>query len=262
MTTASETSARAEKIHKVLANLGLGSRRKVESWIRQGKIRVDGSPAAIGMRVSESQSICVAGRLVDRSSVRRRVLLYHKPRGEEVSMSPGDGRRTVFCALPAPGSGKWMNVGRLDVDTEGLLLFSNDGEYIHLITHPSAQVERRYCARVNGKLAPDEIREIRDGLANVGSRPLRWCRISLMKEPSGRNAWYKVTLREGRNRVVRKLFEAYGLRVSRLIRTGFGSVDLPRDLKQGCWSELDPAAADRLGDASSRARIRMPHGNR
>jgi len=262
MKETSRTGGQGEKIHKVLANLGLGSRRKIEDWIRQGKVQVDDAPASIGMRVDNGQRICIAGRQIDRSPVTRRVLLYHKPRGEEVSLSPGDGRRSVFSALPAPGCGKWMNVGRLDVDTEGLLLFSNDGEYVHLISHPSAQLERRYRARVDGKLAADELREIRDGLATVGDRSVRWCKIALEKEPPGRNSWYKIALREGRNRVVRRLFEGYGLKVSRLIRTGFGPLDLPRDLDSGCWSELDPTTANKLGENSRHARERKQNGDR
>ena len=239
-------AAPTEKLHKVLANLGHGSRRQVEEMIRKGKVRVDGEQAAIGMRVSPSQRIAVRDREVSREPVSRRVVVYNKPPGEDVSRAPQGGRPSVYSALPDPKSGKWLNIGRLDVDTEGLLLFTNDGELAHLLSHPSAKLERCYRARVDGRLAPDKLREIGGGMAMVGERPAAVARISLDRERGGRNVWYRIAVLEGRNRIVRRIFEAYGLSVSRLIRTEFGTVQLPEDLGRGEWTELGRKAIDRL----------------
>lgn len=262
MTGAQPPGEPSEKLQKVLANLGHGSRREVEEWIRAGRVSVDGQVATVGTRVGAGQGIRVDGREVERRRLGRRVILYHKPAGEEVSRAPAEGTPSAFGPLPDPGSGKWVNVGRLDTDTEGLLLFTNDGEFAHLVTHPSGGMERRYRARVDGTVPLRALERVNKGLAVVGDRPLRDVRLAPEREPRGRNAWYSVALREGRNRVVRRLFESLGLSVSRLIRVGYGPVDLPPDLGRGEWAELPSGVAGKLEREARKARKAAAAGRR
>lgn len=229
----------APKLHKVLADAGIGSRREMEELIVAGRVSVNGEPAHIGQRVSPRDQVRVNGKLVQQRPAHRapRVILYHKPAGEIVTHDDPEGRVTVFSRLPRIKTGKWISVGRLDLNTEGLLIFTNSGELANRLTHPRYEVEREYAVRILGELSED-IRqrlltgiELDDGPASFGVLE------SLGGE--GSNRWYRVCLKEGRNREVRRLFEAVGLTVSRLIRTRFGDVLLPRRLKRGRWEELD-----------------------
>jgi 23S rRNA pseudouridine2605 synthase len=231
----------APKLHKVLAQAGVGSRREMEQMILEGRISVNGEPAHIGQRISFGDQIRIGGKPV---RVRitpppPRVLAYHKPVGEVVTFHDPEGRPTVFRRLPRLQNGKWQSVGRLDLNTEGLLLFTTSGELANQLMHPRFGVEREYAVRTLGRLE-DEARErllagveIDRQVANVRS-------IESAGGGEGVNHWYRVVIAEGRNREVRKLFDAVGLTVSRLIRIRYGSVVLPKGLKRGVWIDLDP----------------------
>ncbi|MFO7326506.1 MAG: pseudouridine synthase [Pseudomonadota bacterium] len=241
----------AERIQKLLAAAGFGSRRGIEEWLAAGRIRVNGRVAGLGDRAEPGDRIELDGRPLEWVDVPDRkqssapaVLLYHKPVGEVTTRRDPQGRPTVFDHLPPPPSGRWVVVGRLDVNTSGLLLFTNDGALAHRLMHPSFGVERRYLVRVRGTPDPGlparllQGVRLEDGLA-------RFERI----EPAGRSAghaWYQVSLREGRNREVRRIFEAAGHEVSRLKRLSYGPVELPADLPAGRARLLPPAEALKL----------------
>jgi len=228
------------KLHKVLAEAGVGSRRDMEELIIAGRVSVNGEPAHIGQRVAPKDQVRVNGRLIQRSSNTNklpRVILYHKPAGEIVSHDDPSGRAHVFARLPKLRVGKWLSVGRLDINTEGLLILTTSGDLANRLMHPRYGAEREYAVRVLGELSDAQQHalvdgiELQDGKAQFG-----------LLEPlggEGSNRWYRVTLSEGRNREVRRLFEAVGVTVSRLIRTRFGEVVLPRNLRRGRWEALD-----------------------
>lgn len=236
-----------EKLQKALARMGLGSRRQLEEVIRLGRISVNGQTAQIGDRVSQGDEIRIDGRLVRytaENEKRRRVLMYYKPEGEICSSQDREGRPTVFERLPPLTGDRWIMVGRLDINSTGLLLFTNDGELAHRLMHPSHQIEREYAVRVMGDVNPAMIKnlstgvELEDGLAKFDD----------IREKGGEgvNKWYQVKLKEGRNREVRRLFESQGLKVSRLLRIRYGNVDLPRELRTGRYLELDKKQIDSL----------------
>lgn len=229
----------APKLHKVLAQAGVGSRRDMEQLIQEGQVSVNGEVAHIGMRIAQGDQIRIAGRPI---KVRiapppARVLAYHKPVGEVVTHHDPEGRPTVFRRLPRLMSGKWLSVGRLDINTEGLLLFTNSGELANQLMHPRFGVEREYAVRVLGSL--DEVARARllEGVEIEGQRAM----FKSIDDGGGEgiNHWYRVVITEGRNREVRRLFDAVGLTVSRLIRIRYATVVLPRGLKRGVWVELD-----------------------
>jgi pseudouridine synthase len=232
--------ARGEKLQKVLARSGLGSRRDLETLIAAGRVVVNDAPANIGQRVATGDRVKVDGRLVnlryDDSSPR--VLLYHKPAGEIVSADDPEGRPSVFANLPRLRNARWLAVGRLDFNTEGLLIFSTSGDLAARLMHPRYEHEREYSVRVDGELAPAEIESLTSGIQLDDG----FARFDALAEAGGegRNRWYKVTLHEGRYREVRRLFEAIGHGVTRLIRTRFGPVSLPPRLTRGRWLELEP----------------------
>lgn len=234
-----------QRLQKLLAAEGLGSRREIEQWIRDGRISIEGRVAQLGDRARSLDEITLDGRPLRRGApARRAVLVYHKPLGEVTTRRDPAGRPTVFDRLPEPAAGRWVVIGRLDVNTTGLLLFTNDGELAHKLMHPSAQIEREYLVRVHGRPGPEAIRKARagvmleDGLARFDAI-----------EPGGHSeshSWYRVTLKEGRNREVRRLWEALGFEVSRLSRLRYGRVTLPEDLRPGSWRLLPAAEADLL----------------
>lgn len=227
------------KLHKVLADAGIGSRREMEELIVAGRVSVNGEPAHIGQRVAPNDQVRVNGKPIMRTNTKKppRVILYHKPAGEIVSHDDPGGRASVFARLPKLRTGKWLSVGRLDLNTEGLLIFTTSGDMANRIMHPRYGTEREYAVRVLGEM--DEAQrqslvdgiELEDGLAAFGALDYLG--------GDGSNRWYRVTLQEGRNREVRRMFEAVGVTVSRLIRTRFGDVVLPRSLRRGRWEELD-----------------------
>ncbi len=227
------------KLHKVLAQAGLGSRLEMEQLILEGRISVNNEPAHIGQRIQYGDQIKVNGKPI-RFRIDPpppRVLAYHKPVGEVVTHDDPQSRPTVFRKLPRLAQGKWQSVGRLDLNTEGLLLFTNSGELANKLMHPRFGLEREYAVRVLGALSQDEKSrllegvQLDDGVAAFGS----------IEEGGGEgsNCWYRVTISEGRNREVRRMFEAVGHAVSRLIRIRYGAMVLPRGLHRGAWMELD-----------------------
>ncbi|MDZ5689511.1 23S rRNA pseudouridine(2605) synthase RluB, partial [Achromobacter xylosoxidans] len=234
------------KLHKVLADAGIGSRREMEELIVAGRVSVNGEPAHIGQRVAPNDQVRVNGKPIMRANTKKppRVILYHKPAGEIVSHDDPGGRASVFARLPKLRTGKWLSVGRLDLNTEGLLIFTTSGDMANRIMHPRYGTEREYAVRVLGEM--DEAQrqslvdgiELEDGVAAFGALDYLG--------GDGSNRWYRVTLQEGRNREVRRMFEAVGVTVSRLIRTRFGDVVLPRSLRRGRWEELDASLVTAL----------------
>ncbi|TCS99962.1 23S rRNA pseudouridine2605 synthase [Tepidimonas ignava] len=238
-TVAADASPSSVKLHKVLAQLGLGSRADMEQAIAAGRVTVNGQPAHTGQRVAAGDVIRLDGQLVRwRAEPTRlpRVLLYHKPTGEVVTLDDPQNRPTVFARLPRLRSGKWMAVGRLDINTEGLLLFTDSGELANRLMHPRYGLEREYAVRILGALSVQERQRLLDGVT-LDDGPARVLALD-DAGGSGANRWYRVVLAEGRNREVRRLFEAVGHVVSRLIRVRYGQVTLPRGLRRGAWMEL------------------------
>lgn len=230
----------AERIQKVLAGMGIASRRAIEDWIRDGRIEVNGKPAELGMTVGADDRIKVDGRLVSMARVadsRPRVIAYNKPEGEVTTRHDPEGRPTVFDHLPRLSNGRWINIGRLDVNTAGLLLMTTDGELAHRLMHPSYEIEREYAVRVFGGLNEELLKNMLEGV-ELEDGPARFTRI-LDAGGEGRNHWFHVVLTEGRNREVRRLWESQGVQVSRLIRVRVGPVELGRQLRTGRWRDLD-----------------------
>lgn len=233
-----KASATGDKLQKVLAHSGLGSRREMETWIESGRVSVDGKIASLGSRVANTQTIRVDGRVISTASLqpRRKIIIYHKPEGEVCTRSDPKGRPTVFDHLPRIRGGRWISVGRLDFNTSGLLLFTNDGELANLLMHPRYGIEREYAVRVAGNVNQQKLTalkngvELDDGLAKFQS----------IKDIGGEgtNHWYHVILTEGRNREVRRMWEHVGLKVSRLMRIRFGMLSLPRKIRPGRWMPL------------------------
>jgi 23S rRNA pseudouridine2605 synthase len=228
-----------EKLQKILARAGYGSRRELEGWIADGRVRVNGERARIGARVSSHDVIQVdgrrlAGRVLGRQRVR--VLRYHKTVGELCSRRREVDRPSVFDALPALKLGRWISVGRLDLNSSGLLLFTNDGGLAHRLMHPSSELVREYAVRVRGSVSAEALRALQRGV-ELEDGPGRFDEI-VDKGGEGSNHWYHVTLREGRNREVRRLWASQGVQVSRLTRVRYGPVSLPRALARGRWDEL------------------------
>lgn len=236
------------KLHKVLADAGIGSRREMEELILAGRVSVNGTPAHIGQRIGHTDQVKVNGKPI-RFRVQPppvRVLAYHKPAGEIVTKSDPQHRVTVFKKLPSVKFGRWITVGRLDVNTEGLLLFTTSGELANRLMHPRNEVEREYAVRVLGELEDEQLEQLRSGIdLGDGQAPAQFDQI----EPAGgegANRWYKVVIREGRNREVRRMFEAVGRTVSRLIRIRYGLVALPSSLRRGQSADLNEAAVAAL----------------
>ncbi|MGQ3052483.1 MAG: pseudouridine synthase [Roseateles sp.] len=230
--------ADAPKLQKVLAQAGIGSRRDIEEWIAEGKIEVNGEVAHVGQRISFGDRVRVNGKdvRVRISPPNPRILAYHKPTGEVSTFNDPEGRPTVFRSLPRVQGQKWQSVGRLDINTEGLLLFTNSGELANQLMHPRFGVEREYAARVLGALSDEQRARLLAGVSVEG----QLASFKSIEDGGGEgaNRWYRVVITEGRNREVRKLFEGVGMVVSRLIRIRYGTVVLPRGLKRGVWVEL------------------------
>ena len=261
----------AERLQKVLAGLGLGSRRAVEDWIREGRVQVNGARAELGQRVAVGDRVTVDGREVDlgagpgpagaggaagaagATSAARAVLGYHKPVGEVTTRSDPQGRPTVFDRLPPPPAGRWIVVGRLDFNTSGLLLFTNDGDLAHRLMHPSSEVPREYLARVAGRPSGATLARLLRGV-ELNDGPARFDRLEHAvtggtgpgMAASGDTTDYRVTLHEGRNREVRRMWSAVGHEVLRLARLRFGPVSLPEDLRPGQGRLLPPALVAEL----------------
>ncbi len=231
-------TAPAERLQKVLAARGLGSRRQIEAWIRAGRVRVNGEVAVLGTRVGPDDRIAVDGRPLraTRRAERVRVLLYNKPVGEICTRQDPQRRPTVFEALPTLRQGRWMSVGRLDINSSGLLLFSNHGDLVNALAHPSGGMDREYAVRVDGMPDDAAIRQLLAGV-EIDGEPAAFSDIQYYGG-EGRNRWFHVCLTEGKNREVRRLFEAVGINVARLKRVRYGPVVLPRGLDRGTLTEL------------------------
>lgn len=229
------------KLHKVLAEAGMGSRRDMEELIVAGRVSVNGEPAHIGQRIMPTDQVRINGKPVKRKLASKppRILVYHKPTGEIVSHADPEGRPTVFDSLPAMKTAKWLAVGRLDFNTEGLLLLTTSGDLANRFMHPRYSVEREYAVRVVGELSEGMRQKLLHGV-ELEDGPANFLRIR-DGGGEGTNHWYHVALAEGRNREVRRMFEAAGLMVSRLIRTRHGPIALPKGLKRGRWEELEDA---------------------
>lgn len=233
----------SDKIQKILANLGYGSRREIERWITEGRIKIGNRLAKLGDRASSFDVISVNGRIIHAATepVERRVILYHKPIGEICSHRDEEGKGSVFDRLPGlpAGSGRWISVGRLDVNTSGLLLFTNDGALANQLMHPSSCVEREYVVRVLGKAGPQILERLTRGvMLEDGMARFEHIVEASDKEKSGVNHWYYVVVTEGRNRLVRRLWESQDFKVNRLKRVRYGSVILGSMPKQKDYREL------------------------
>jgi len=227
-----------EKLQKVLARTGLGSRREMERWIEAGRVQVNGRLATLGDRVDAQASISVDGKTIARGDgARTRVLLYHKPPGEVTSRKDPEGRKTVFDHLPKLKNGRWISVGRLDYNTSGLLLFTTDGELANALMHPSSNIEREYMVRVKGEVSQETLDILREGVMLEDGM----ARFTDIQDGGGEgsNHWYYVVIMEGRTREVRRLWESQDCTVSRLKRTRYGNVFIPSRVKQGMYVELE-----------------------
>ncbi|WP_374479535.1 23S rRNA pseudouridine(2605) synthase RluB [Zoogloea sp.] len=235
------TYTEPQRLHKVLAAAGVGSRREIEEWIVAGRISVNGEPADVGQKVGPGDRVRVNGKLMPLRFAPRipRVVLYHKPEGEIVSRDDPEGRPTVFDHLPVLRKGRWIAVGRLDFNTSGLLLFVNDGDLANKLMHPRYELDREYAVRILGELDEAQRSALLDGI-ELEDGPAKFNTL-LDAGGEGANHWYRVTLSEGRNREVRRMFEALGLTVSRLMRVRYGPVVLPSRLKRGMWEDMPVA---------------------
>ena len=227
-----------ERIQKILANEGIVSRRQAENLIREGRIKVNGQEAILGMSISRRDSIEIDGKAVEISEGTNplRVLMYNKKVGEISSTKDPEGRPSVFLALPKISKGKWISVGRLDINTSGLMLFTNNGELANKLMHPSSKIEREYVARIRGQVEPDHIRKLLEG---VNLEDGKACFSDLQPGRKGKsNQWFAMVIMEGRTREVRRMWESQGFSVSRLKRVRIGGLFLPANLRQGNYKEL------------------------
>lgn len=244
--------APGERLQKVLARVGQGSRRQLESRIRAGEVRVNRTAATLGQQVFPGDLIQFHGRTwrateSGNGQVEPTVIMYHKPVGEICSRNDPEGRPTVFERLPRLAAARWVAVGRLDINTSGLLLFTTDGELANRLMHPRGALDREYLARVQGPVTERVMAQLLAGVRIDGARAaFESIRPQGDKSGEGRNRWYRVIVREGRYRMVRRLWESQNCRVSRLVRIGFGPLTLPRDLGPGRWRDLAPAQLEQL----------------
>jgi len=239
----------SEKLQKVLARAGLGSRREMESWIEAGRVRVNDVIAQLGLRVEDTAQISVDGKPLlqeqtAKTSTLPAVLMYHKPEGEVCTRSDPEGRPTVFDHLPNPPSGRWIIVGRLDFNTSGLLLFTNDGELANKLMHPSNHLQRVYSVRVYGNITEALLNKLQQGVM-LEDGEAHFDKIKKMTG-LGANNWYEVSVAMGRNRIVRRLWESQGIRINRLIRTQFGPIPLPKTLQPKRFTLLSSAMVESL----------------
>jgi 23S rRNA pseudouridine2605 synthase len=245
----------SERLQKVLAAAGIGSRREIEQWIRAGRITVNGVAANLGQKVTGQERILLDGRALPalrKSRPAPRVLMYHKPAGEVCTRSDPGGRPTIFDRLPPVPGARWISVGRLDLATSGLLLLTTDGALAHALMHPSRQVAREYAVRVQGTVSAATLERLRQGI-DLEDGPAAFGAV----EPAGgagSNQWFRVMVAEGRNRLVRRAWEAVDCRVSRLIRTRYGPVELPRSLRPGQHRRLGERELAALYQAAGLAR--------
>ncbi len=234
-----EWAPEGEKLQKVIARSGHASRREAERLIAQGRIKVDRDVAKLGVRVNGSERVFLDDKelFIAWEKPRQRVLAYHKPPGEICSRNDPEHSKTIFDDLPSLKVGRWISVGRLDINTSGLILLTNDGELANLLMHPSSEIVREYAVRVLGEVTDDDVQQLKDGVT-LDDGLAHFDKVSY-QGGQGANHWYHVTLKEGRNREVRRMWESLGITVSRLQRIRYGCVQLPRGQKVGRWEDLD-----------------------
>jgi len=236
-----------EKLQKVLARAGLGSRRQIEAWIQEGRVQVNRKTAIIGQRVSSKDDIRLNGRRVNTKRLQtqaRQIICYHKPVGEVCTRRDPEGRPTIFKNLPHLTAGRWITVGRLDINTSGLILLTTDGELANRLMHPSYGLEREYAVRVLGKVDDEMLKRLTAGV-ELDDGVARFEGIQ-QAGGEGANHWYHVVIKEGRKREVRRLWESQGITVSRLMRIRYGQIRLPAYLRAGHWAALDKEATSDL----------------
>ncbi|MFP5306723.1 MAG: pseudouridine synthase [Gammaproteobacteria bacterium] len=242
----------ADRIQKVLASAGVASRREIERLIGEGRVLVNGRPAEIGQKIDHDDRVRVDGKPIglSRKPEPMRVLIYKKRVGEVVTRDDPEGRRTVFRKLPALEQGRWIAVGRLDINTSGLLLLTNDGELARRLMHPSFEIAREYAVRVHGRVDDAILRRLTSGVPlEDGTARFDAMHAIEGEDADAANQWFHVVLREGRNREVRRLFESQKLEVSRLIRVGYGPIALGRGIKSGSYREASPDEVAALCEA-------------
>lgn len=246
MTKKIVTNIHTDKLQKILANKGLASRRVIEDWIKAGRVTLNGSKATLGVRATTQDIILVDGRriLFSQKVEKTKIIIYHKPAGEVCTRHDEQGRRTIFDNLPKVRGQRWISVGRLDLNTSGLLLLTTDGELAHLLMHPSNEIEREYAVRVLGKPSSEVLENLQKGV-KLEDGTFHFEKFT-DAGGEGANHWYHVTLKQGRNRMVRRMWESQGLVVSRLMRIRFGNVNLPRSLKMGQHIDLDEKTYQQL----------------
>ena len=233
-----------ERLQKVLAQRGFGSRREIEGWITDGKILVNGTPAVLGTKVSDQDTISINGRVIPKTPTiisTQRLILYHKPVGEICTRNDPERRPTVFASLPKLREQRWVAVGRLDINSSGLILFTTDGELANQLMHPSANLEREYAVRVLGTVTKEILQNLTNGVILDDGTEAKFSSVTFAGG-SGANSWYNVILNEGRYREVRRIWESQGIAVNRLIRIRYGDIKLPKELASGKFLELDYAA--------------------
>ena len=248
---ATSKKAKGVRLQKLLADRGYGSRRKMESWIKEGKVDVEGQPAQLGQSVTPRNTVKVKGHALREKSrlPAATILMYNKPEGEICTMNDPRRRPTVFRNLPRIRGGRWVTVGRLDINTSGILLFTTNGELANKLMHPSSGIEREYRCRIFGNIDKVMVQHLLDGI-QIDNHTMSFNKVVVMDmKGETRNKWVHVTLAEGRNREVRKLWEAVGCQVSRLTRVRYGSLSLPRDLRQGQYRELSSKEVRKLLEA-------------
>lgn len=230
----------AERIQKILARAGYGSRRQIETWIKEGKVTKNGETANLGDQAELGDTLRLDGKPCSPKRLwqqPQQVLLYNKPVGEVCTRKDPEGRRTIFQALPTPEQGRWVSVGRLDINTSGLIILTTDGELANKLMHPSNEMDREYAVRVLGEVTTDMMQTLRDGVELEDGK----AKFADIQEAGGEGAnhWYHVVIQEGRNREVRRLWESQGVQVSRLMRVRYGPIIIPNKLKMGKWMMLE-----------------------
>ncbi|MDX1299464.1 MAG: pseudouridine synthase [Pseudomonas sp.] len=260
MSEIEEYSPAGEKLQKVMARMGLASRREIEAWISAGRVKVNGAVASLGVRVDLHDAIAVDGKVIRREESAesvRRVIIYNKPEGEICTRDDPEGRPTVFDRLPRPKEGRWINIGRLDINTTGLLMFTTDGELANRLMHPSFQMDREYAVRVRGEVDEEMIERLKAGVM-LEDGPAKFTDIKVAPGGVGFNHWYHCVVMEGRNREVRRLWESQGLVVSRLKRVRFGPVFITSDLTMGRWREMSQREVDILSEEVGLKPVALP----